>query len=593
MKQFQINYEGKDKFASNIKKIKSWCSSSVFSKVLFQIYTESLDHQLVSDICKEIKSEIPEALYMGCSTNGNIVMGEYNGTPVAVICTIYEYPTTNVEVFQYHLDSSVEKKVTNEIVNEVEARPWVKAIILNTTMRGMSMSDFCEDLKILPRDIALFGGGAFSEDMNEDAAFVFSSVGEISDDAIVLAFIGGDDYYVKTTHITGWRPLGRELHVTKAEGPILYELDNKPAYETYYKYLNIKNDDNFFINTLEFPFFYEHNGINILRAPVTSRDDGALVMTADIDEDVMARMAYGDPWTILDSVYQGALTLQDFAPETITIFSCAARRTFWGADEISNESLPFQSLAPTSGFYTSGEFVRNGLDVNQHNVTLVLGAQREGDINPSNIKKVEMNTEGFSGKVSMISRLATFIQAATDELEDANRQLERAAISDALTSLFNRGEIQRRITRKAKELEKSGSHFKAKAGVSLIMMDIDDFKSVNDTYGHKEGDIVLKMLSDMLKRTIDERLPGCLAGRWGGEEFMVLLPKANEQMAVKLAETFRVRFSELEFPNANHRTISLGVTELIAGEDADIACMRVDDALYEAKKTGKNKVIVH
>ena len=593
MKQFQLNYENRTKFVNSLRKIEQWCSSSVISKVLFKIYTESLDKTIIKEICDDIETILPDALYMGCSTNGNIVMGEYNGGDVAVICSIYEYPSTNVEVFQYLLDSEHEKEVTRNILSEVESRPWVKSIIINTTIRGMSMSYFCEDLKGLPKNVEVFGGGAFSNDINEDAAFVFSSSGEISDHAIVLALVGGEDYHVQTTHITGWKPLGREMLVTKSEGPILYELDNKPAYETYYKYLNISNDENFFYNTLEFPFLYNHNGINILRAPIASNEDGSLVMTADMDKNVSARIAYGDPTIILESVYKCAMSFEEFVPEAFTVFSCAARRTFWGDKEISKETLPFQSLALTSGFYTSGEFIRNGLDLNQHNVTLVIGAEREGTPDKDSHKTVEVNAEVFSGKVSMINRLATFIQAATEELEEANRQLEITAISDALTRLYNRGEIQRRITSKAKEIEKAGSHFKCKAGVSLIMMDIDDFKSVNDTYGHKEGDIVLQSLSQMLKKSVDDHHPGSSIGRWGGEEFMVLVPNADEKTAAELAEIFRENFSKLEFPHANRRTISIGVTELIAGENADIACMRVDDALYEAKNTGKNKVVVY
>ena len=315
-------------------------------------------------------------------------------------------------------------------------------------------------------------------------------------------------------------------------------------------------------------------------------------MTADIEQNAKTRISYGDPWTILESINEEAVRFQSFIPESITIFSCAARRTFWGLDEVGNESLPFQSIAPTSGFYTSGEFLRTDGEVNQHNVTLVIGAEREGEPNESSMPHLEIKKEDFSGKVSMINRLATFIQAATQELEEANNELARVAISDGLTQLYNRGEIQKRIQNKAGEVETQGVYSRHKSGISLVMIDIDDFKKVNDTYGHMEGDIVLQGLSKMLKDEIDKNAPEASAGRWGGEEFMILLPQSDEKAAVKIAEIFRNRFAEIDFPNAGHRTISVGVTELIAGEDVDIGCMRVDDALYEAKRTGKNKVVV-
>ena len=205
---------------------------------------------------------------------------------------------------------------------------------------------------------------------------------------------------------------------------------------------------------------------------------------------------------------------------------------------------------------------------------------------------MDVKRSDFSGKVSMINRLATFIQAATEELEEANRRLKLSSITDGLTGLYNRTEIQRRISEKVNEFEAYSAHGKSGIGAALIMMDIDNFKSVNDNYGHNEGDRVLIGLSDMIRETLIEFAPEASAGRWGGEEFMILCPEMNKEKAVELAEILRMRFSELDFPFAGKRTMSLGVTEMIAGENSDICCVRVDDALYEAKRTGKNKIVI-
>ena len=123
--------------------------------------------------------------------------------------------------------------------------------------------------------------------------------------------------------------------------------------------------------------------------------------------------------------------------------------------------------------------------------------------------------------------------------------------------------------------------------------EIDNFKKVNDTYGHREGDIVLKQLADILRNITTEVVPDGKAGRWGGEEFMVLLPSSDEAKAIEVAEKIRLDFLNIEFPKAKHQTISLGVTQLIPGEDSDTGAMRADDALYDAKHLGKNCVKVH
>lgn len=588
MRQFQFGYETEEKFINSLRRIRQWCNSSMTSEVLFQIYTESLEEEVILGITDMIHRELPNSVYMGTSTNGNIIMGEKSKMAITVNCTVFEYADTKVELLQYPLTEEEARSTVDCLLAEVAKRPWVKAILLNTTIRGMSMSSFCEYISKLPKEIQVFGGGAFSADMNEDEAFVFSSVGKISDHSVVFALIGGEDFHVMSGFITGWKPLGRGLKVTSAKGTKLEELDGRPAYETYYKYLNIKNDEHFFVNTLEFPFFYEFNGINILRAPIASNPDGSLTMTAEIPENVVARIAYGDPWTILEEVHDKAKALREFSPEAVMVFSCGGRRTFWGDAEISKETAPFQMIAPTSGFYTSGEFLRTNEFVNQHNVTLVVGAMREGPAVGSD-EKLEIGEEEFSGKVSMINRLATFIQAATEELEEANKRLAKAAVSDGLTGLYNRVEIQHRITAKADELAAG----KAKQPASIIMMDIDNFKKVNDTYGHREGDIVLKELANILRNITTEVVPDGKSGRWGGEEFMVLLPSSDEAKAIEVAEKIRLDFLNIEFPKAKHQTISLGVTQLIPGEDSDTGAMRADDALYDAKHLGKNCVKVH
>ncbi len=581
MKQFQFNYHSFVSLKKELRKIKQWGALHITSKMVFHIFSNSIDEDIISEVCEAIKSEVPDAIYMGCSTNGNILYGALAESDISVVCTVCEFPSTQAEIFQYYLTDETAASVAHDLIEKIKERPWVKGVDMLVTIRGMSMTGFCEALQGVPEGIEMFGGGAFNSDMNDDRSCVFSSAGEYSNNGVTFLLIGGDDFHITTTHVTGWKPLGRTFHVTKAEGSTLYELDNRPAYHVYHKYLNIKNNEHFFTNTLEFPFFYEHGGINLLRAPVSSNPDGSIIMTANIEENVVAHLAYGDPLTILESVYNSGKEMGEFQPEAIRIYSCAARRTFWGISGISKETQPFQSIAPTSGFYTSGEFLRTNGYMNQHNVTLVVAAAREGNLDPQRENEFHFDDNEFSGKVSLITRLATFIEASTRELEEANEQLAYTAISDGLTKLYNRAEIQKRI----KERLSTGKP------LSLIMLDIDNFKHVNDTFGHKEGDNVIVGLSDLLRNGISAHNPDASAGRWGGEEFMLLMPYDLEY--TKLAATDIVRdFAGLEFPMAGHQTVSIGVTTVIEGENLDSLLVRVDKALYETKRTGKNRFVV-
>lgn len=584
MKQFQFIYQNPNQLRNELHKIHQWSKYKITSYVIFQVFSELLCQETIDSICTQIEEICPEALYMGCSTNGNIMEGHVE-TEIVIICSVMEYPSTKLEMIQLPLNAESALETVHTLSNMIAERPWVKAVEMLLTIRGMSMTGFCDEMSKLPEYIQIFGGGAFSSDMDNEAC-VFSKNGEYSTESVVFLLMGGDDMHITTMHVTGWKPLGKKFQVTRAEGSTLYELDGKPAYDAYYKYLNIKNDAHFFTNSLEFPFFYEHHGLNILRAPIASNPDGSLSMTSDMEENVIARMAYGDPWTILENIRATGQKIREFQPEIIRVYSCAARRTFWGMNEISKETLPFQSIAPTSGFYTSGEFLRTDGYLNQHNVTLVIAGVREGELDASRTSDFEMEENDFSGKVSMINRLARFIEISTQELEESNRLLNQTAITDGLTQLYNRREIERRIK---ESIQKCNQH--PDKPLCLIMMDIDNFKKVNDVYGHKEGDNVIKGLSDLLRKGIAVHNPDGSAGRWGGEEFMLLLEYPLEY-ALKAAEDIRKDFEALEFELAGHRTISVGVAALIHGEDSDAICIRVDKALYQAKETGKNKVIV-
>lgn len=578
VKQLQFQYEDPNDLRRELRKIDLWRKEHITSGIVLQILSESTDTAMLDTICRTIDEMLPDALYYGCSTNGNICDGHISESAVVIVCTIYEYPSTRCELVQYPLTDATAESTVADLLGKLEERPWVRSLELMVTIRGMSMTRFCNELQKARPEIAIFGGGAFANDLTNNHAIVFSKGGSYSGNGVVFLLTGGEDYLVSTSHIAGWKPLAKPFLVTKASGSKLYELDGKPAYEVYNHYLNIGNDENFFINSLEFPFFYEHNGIKLLRAPVESNPDGSLTMTADIEENVRANLAYGDPQTILDEISRRGREIRDACPEVIHIYSCAARRTFWGISEISKESMPFQSIAPTTGFYTSGEFLRTNGKMNQHNVTLVVAAMREGKPSENEKRHFALDENGYAGRLSMISRLATFIDAATCELEEVNTRLSLMAITDGMTQLFNRSEIQRRIKTRLRSGEP----------MCLLMLDIDNFKHVNDTFGHKEGDSVIRQLAELLHET--SSCAGASAGRWGGEEFMLMLPDTLEN-AERIAAELLAEFAEIRFAAAGHQTVSIGVTQAIPDESLDALLVRVDKALYQAKSAGKNRFV--
>ena len=590
MKQLQFAFKEDDTLINELKKIRQWVRSGLCSTVLIQIYTEILNKARIERVCAKIREQLPEALIVGCSSNGNIMNGDFSGGTFVVSCSLFEYPSTRVEVFQYRLTAETQRQVIDSLRQEVVKRPWVKGVEMLVTIRGMSMTALCDGLSSLPEGIQVFGGGAFSGDIEQNDACVFSSVGGYQERSIVFALFGGEDLHLETGYMTGWKPLGLYMDVTATDGHLLKELNHRPAYETYYKYLHIRNDENFFFNTLEFPFLYHEHDIDIMRAPTASNPDGSLTMTADITEGVKTRIAYGDPWTILNAAWQKGNELLAFAPESITVFSCAARRTFWGNAEVGKETEPYQIVAPTSGFYTSGEFLRTNGFVNQHNVTQVIVAMREGEAKANPEQEIVMSTHSFEGKVSMINRMATFIKATSEELaeansklaeangklEEANRQLSELAVTDALTGIGNKTAYF------AKVREMDADIAAKRASFTVAVFDLNGLKNINDNYGHECGDKAIVDTAEVLIAVFGrDRLY-----RIGGDEFIAVL-KGEDEIFGLFDELDRAITEANKCEKAYKTPLSMSKGYALYDQERDReyreVAHRADDAMYEDK----------
>ncbi|MDE7104515.1 MAG: GGDEF domain-containing protein [Ruminococcus sp.] len=589
MKQFNFQYFDSVSFENELENFKAKILSDDFSGMMFCIYSKILDRNIINETCKVIEKIFPDVDYMGCSTSGNIVNCKLS-SDITIICTVFENPLTKFIIHQFDLSADTIENITNCINKITAENPWIKAIEMYFTIPENSYTRFCNGMNKIPEDIQIFGGVACSDDITSMDSCVFTKAEGYSEKSVVIIFYGGEDFHINSMKITGWKQLKRTFRVTKSDGSILKELDGIPAYEVYRKYLDIPNDENFFSNTLEFPLFYEHDGTTILRVPIASNDDGSITMSSDIDEGSVVCLSYGDPRTVIEKIENDSQKIYEFRPDIIHIFSCAARCAFWNTNEPTHELSVLKDIAPSAGFFSHGEFIRNNGFLNQHNVTLVIISMREGEKGELPVCMKEKDKKDGSSKMPLVARLATFIAESSRELEEynarlqfTNEKLKATSIIDGLTGLFNRSEIQTRIEVCLSDIKKSD--------FSLIMLDIDNFKQVNDTYGHQEGDTVIIALSDILRNEHIKSSSDYSAGRWGGEEFMMLLPDTKIATASLVAELIRKCFAETVFSNVRPQTVSLGVTQAKLNDTIDSLVTRVDSALYKAKKSGKNKVV--
>jgi len=186
--------------------------------------------------------------------------------------------------------------------------------------------------------------------------------------------------------------------------------------------------------------------------------------------------------------------------------------------------------------------------------------------------------------------LEKIISERTMELERVNRELEQLSKVDVLTTLFNRRAFNTAFENEYQQAKHTGS------SLSLILIDVDYFKSYNDCYGHQGGDTCLQKVAAVIKDNAQRNSD--VAARFGGDEFAVILPRTDTAEALVIAERIRKGVEQANIPNKSsplgHVTLSLGVKTLSPNVDTTIELFfnETDLALYRAKNTGKNKSVL-
>jgi len=162
------------------------------------------------------------------------------------------------------------------------------------------------------------------------------------------------------------------------------------------------------------------------------------------------------------------------------------------------------------------------------------------------------------------------------------QELQRRASTDPLTGLYNRLRFNEYVGKELNRLRRYGGE------ATLLLLDLDDFKSVNDEFGHDQGDRVLKELCRVLERNSRE---ADILARWGGEEFVLLAPETFIKEGELLAEKLRQAVANHPFPQVGTITVSIGCVSMNPGDSPNEVLRRADDAMYAAKDSGRNRVV--
>ena len=545
-------------------------------RLLIQVFCGNLERGFIEQLNKLLGRLFPSAVIIGTTTGGEIADGRLHDEGVIVSFLRFERTRLKACFQPWDSDDSMAlgKALVAPLAEEDEVPRLVIAVATGLNTNG---EDFVDGIGEALPGVPLAGGLA-GEYLRFRHTWIFNGREVITRGAIAVALYN-PALRIQTLYSMDWMPLGRALRVDRARKNLLIRLDGRPALETYRYYLGDEAARQLPVLSVQFPLMVERQGLKLARACVGANDDGSMVFMGNFRSGEHAWFAIGDPQALLDSSSEVMQHLRQARYEAILTYTCVARKALM-TRLIEDEARVFNELAPTAGFFTYGEFfhLQAGNLFFNYTLTLVAMSESADEGQPLQGPPISLSDARISTEARAYAHL---INTTARELESLIERMRQQALTDELTGLPNRRHLMDRLR------ELIGLHERNQGDLSVLLLDLDGFKQVNDHWGHQVGDEVLRELARVLEEVV--RLSD-VPGRWGGEEFLVLCPDTAAAGAHELAERLRRRIEQHAFPEGLRITASIGCAHHRRGESLDRLVGRADDALYRAKAAGKNRV---
>lgn len=579
MKQILVEYKCGVPVPEQMSEAIREIQTNKYRNVLIHIFSGVPDEDMLVHLCQELRDCCSTDLIVGTMSAGEIMDGHMIRQGVLISVILFE--EADIKILRYDNVKENEVQIGISLREVLDAMPDLKAAELLFPGTEIDTEFMYDEISRCRKDIQIFGGYPGGHKVNSPEHFIFNFEGTMYNSMLVIAYSGKNLHFDMDKTI-GWVSLGMPFKVTKAEGKHLFELDGHPAAEVYERFLRIdRKEHNNAEAAFEFPVMARQYGEDRLRSVVHIEEDGSFWLHGFVKDGMDIYLTYGDPSNIVEKVNERLEAIRKFKPQVVLLYSCVVRKTFW-EDFVDMEMKPFAKLCSTSGFHTWGEILRNNHtgELGENNITMLSIGMREGDAPEGELPSVRVDDTVLQGQASVLRRLTRLVYTTMDELQKAHAQLKYLAERDALTGLYNRGKMEEIITEALEE----------DSVTSLVMLDLDYFKKINDTYGHDVGDMALSELSDVMKDSIKD-IADAHIGRWGGEEFFIVLPNYGKEAVREYAENLRRRVETNDFSGIGHFTISQGIITVKGNASKKQIYKAIDDALYKAKAAGRNRVM--
>ena len=430
MKHLSFEYSDKKAYRSAQKQT----LKKHYKSQLIQLFTGLQNVEKIQKRIQKLQKDFPNAIIIGTTTAGEISHASMYEKSTIISLSLFK--STNLQVsYVKTIDSKSGKKLSQKI----SSKHTKAAIILSEGLKGSDYEGFIKGVKKENPHVILAGGLA-GDNFALKKTYIFRD-DKVYDSGAVGVSFSGKNLTSSNEYNLNWNPIGKEFTITKVEGNMLFEIDNKNAIEVMKHYLGDTLFENECATLADFPLLYKEGNTIVSRTPMTI-DGDKIVLAGPIKEGQKIQFGFSNATSIISGANSITTKLNQNPAEAIYIYSCIARKTLLGK-KLESEFSSFEQLAPTSGFFTYGEFYSTDIDNALLNctTTILLLSERKKGKKKNLVQKQENTLDRIT-----FDALTHFIKQTSQELEEhATLLREYKEVVDE-SSLVSKTDINGNIT---------------------------------------------------------------------------------------------------------------------------------------------------
>jgi len=365
MKTYNIVYEDKEHFEKFLGSLESFSNSSI----LTQIFSGISNKTLLTNIIDTIQKRFENAVIIGASTAGEIFEGKMIKESIVISISVFQ-SVSLLSSSQSGDDSFlIGQNIAKDIVTED-----TKAIILFADGVRCNGEAILKGFGSISHKGIIVSGGMAGDNHKYQQTFVIDGNNLLENGAIAVS-LNSKTLIVHNSYSLAWKPIGVPMTITKADGNIIYEIDNKPIVNVYHDYLGEDIVEKLPASAIEFPLVFEKDGVLVARSMIRA-DSVSVSFAGEIPVGTQVRFGVASTRSFVKEGTKLFQTNKQFPIESLFVYSCVARKMFLGK-ELSSELKPLSDIATMSGFFTFGEIYSGKNDLEMLNITTTLLALSE------------------------------------------------------------------------------------------------------------------------------------------------------------------------------------------------------------------------